>query len=339
MLLSWRPWRLGGNVATLKYDGSPDGGVGIAALRKVLDPQPVELAHFQGRTVAVDADNLLWSFVTAFATSDAGQPVAPDGRPMGHVIGLTGRLALYAKHGIRSVWVYDGPQPKLKEATLAERFERIAEGGLIELTLQQLAESKELLAALGIPWMEAPMESDAQCAHFVRAGVAYAAVTQDYDIALHGAPIAGRNLTNSQTRKPEVLDLAVSLTNAGLTREQLVDVAILIGTDYNEGFAGIGPVKAVGLVKRHGDLAGALAAIKQKLDNAEEIRQLFLAHPVDAQSKPHWSKPDAAKAGDLLEGYGLARGRAEELCRALAARQATSLRDDHREPVGGSDPE
>ena len=316
--------------------------MGIAALRKVLNPQPVELAHFKGRTFAVDADNLLWSFVTAFGAtrsprgwptdrspsgSESGQPVAPDGRPMGHVIGLTGRLALYAKHDIRSVWVYDGPQPKLKEATLAERARRIAKDDLIELTLQQLAESKLLLTALGIPWLEAPMESDAQCAHFVRSGAAYAAVTQDYDIALHGAPRAGRNLTNSQTRKPEVLDLDVSLKNAGLTREQLVDVAILIGTDYNDGFPGVGPIKAVKLVQKHGDLAGALAAIGQGLDNAAEIRALFLDHPVDASVKPKWRRPDAGKAGDILESYGLSRGRAEELCKALAPAQTTSLLD------------
>lgn len=171
------------------------------------------------------------------------------------------------------------------------------------------------------------MESDAQCAHFVRSGLAYAAVTQDYDIALHGAPLAGRNLTNSATRKPELLDLAASLKNAGLTREQLVDVAILIGTDYNDGFAGVGPVKAVKLVQKHGTLDATLAAIGARLDHAEEIRALFLAHPVDASAKPAWRRPDPAKAGDLLEGFGLSRTRAEELCKALAPAQTTSLRD------------
>jgi flap endonuclease-1 len=293
--------------------------VGIASLRKVLNPLPVELAHFAGKTVAVDADNLLWSFVTAFGASETGQPLAPDGRPAGHVLGLTGRLRLYAQHRIRSVWVYDGPQPKLKEATLQERFDRIAEQGSIELTLQQLAESKELLTALGIPWMEAPMESDAQCAHFVRSGLAYAAVTQDYDIALHGSPRAGRNLTLSETRRPELLDLEASLAAAKLTREQLVDVAILIGTDYNDGFAGIGPVRAVGLIRKHGDLHTALAAIGQTLPIAEEVRALFLAHPVDADAKPVWRAPDVGRAADIVEGFGFGRTRAEELCTMLAA--------------------
>lgn len=298
--------------------------MGIASLRKVLDPQVVDLPHFRGKTVAVDADNLLWSFVTAYGAKGE-QPAAPDGRPAGHVIGLAGRLNLYAKHEIRSVWVFDGPQPKLKEVTLAGRAERIAADGLIELTLQQIAEAKELMTALGLPWMEAPMESDAQCAHFVRSGFAYAAVTQDYDIALHGAPRAGRNLTASETRKPELLDLQVSLTNAGLTREQLVDVAILIGTDYNDGFPGVGPVKAVKLVQKHGDLLAALGALGATLDNAQEIRELFLAHPVDITAAPKWRAPDAAKARSLLEGLGLSAKRADDLCAALAPLHAPKV--------------
>lgn len=292
--------------------------MGIAALRKVLNPQPVELAHFARKTVAVDADNLLWSFVTAFGASEAGQPVGPSGDPIGHFIGLTSRLRLYAQHGIRSVWVYDGPQPRLKEATLAERAERIATDGTIELTLAQLAESKRYLDALGIPWLDAKAESDAQCAEFARNGFAYAAVTQDYDIALHGAPRAGRNLTGSDKRTPELLDLEVSLAAARLTRPQLIDIAILIGTDYNVGFAGIGPVRAVGLIRKHGDLHTALAAIGKTLPEAEEIRNLFLHHPTDPTARPRWGRPDPSRVGDTLEAAGLGRARGEELCAMLA---------------------
>ncbi|HUR67638.1 MAG TPA: hypothetical protein VM370_00200 [Candidatus Thermoplasmatota archaeon] len=291
--------------------------MGIAALRKVLNPQPVELSHFAKKTVAVDADNLLWSFVTAFATTGE-QPVGPSGEPIGHLLGLAGRLKLYAQHGIRSAWIYDGEQPKMKEATLAERAARIEEDQTIALTDAQIAESKRVLTALGIPWIVAPGESDPQCAALVRSGVAYAAVTQDYDIALHGAPRAGRNLTGSKTRKPELLDLEVSLAAAGLTRAQLIDAAILIGTDYNAGFPGIGPVKAVKLIQKHGELHGALAAIGATLAEAEDIRALFLAHPVDAAYQPKWRAPDGGKAADILEAAGLSRARGEELARAVA---------------------
>lgn len=300
--------------------------MGIASLRKVLNPQTVEFAHFAKKTVAVDANNLLWSFVTAFGARGE-QPAGPSGEPVGHLIGLTGRLRLYAQHSIRSVWVYDGPQPKLKDATMADRAARIVENSSIELTWPQVEDSKRLLTALGIPWMEAPSESDPQCAALVRSGVAYAAITQDYDIALHGAARAGRNLTGSKTRLPELLDLEASLAAAKLTREQLIDVAILIGTDYNPGFPGLGPVKAVKLVQKHPDLATILSAIGAKMPEMEEVRQLFLAHPVDTSYKPVWRQPNAAKAGDIMDAAGLGRGRAEELARLIAPDAQKGLGD------------
>jgi flap endonuclease-1 len=298
--------------------------MGIASLRELLDPQRVELGHFAKKTVAVDADNLLWSFVTAFGAKGE-QPMGPAGQPVGHLIGLTGRLKLYAQYNIRSAWVFDGPQPKLKEATTRERAERIAANDSIELTRAQIEDAKALLRALGIPWMVAPCESDPQCAALVKSGVAYAAVTQDYDIALHGAPRAGRNLTGSKTRRPELLDLQVSLAACGLTQAQLIDAAILIGTDYNTGVVGVGPIKAVKLMQKHGDLATALAALGQTIPLMSEVRDLFLAHPVDARWRPTWRQPNAAKAGDILDAAGLGRARVEGLAKSIAPDPQTGL--------------
>lgn len=294
--------------------------MGLAALRKLLEPTPVTLDAFRGRTLAVDADNVLWSFVTAFGAR-GGQP-EKDGRPVGHTLGLANRLKLYASLGARSAWVYDGEQPALKAATLEERATRIAETGSVALTDAQLAESKELLTALGIPWLVAPAESDAQCAHFVRTGAAWAAVTQDYDIALHACPRAGRNVTGSDTRSPELLELDASLARAGLTHAQLVDVAILVGTDYNDGVPGVGPGKAVKLVKLHGDLHGALAALRVAMPEADEVRALFHDHPVDRDATLRWSASDASKAAEIFARDGLSEGRAKALCESLSALHA-----------------
>ena len=298
--------------------------MGIAALRKILAPVPLDPATLKGKVVAVDADNLVWSFATALgATGDF--PRAPDGRPMAHLYGLVGRLRLYAQWGVRSAWVFDGVQPALKAGTLAGRAERIeaarAAGDVqagIEVTAEDLAECRALLDALGVPNLVAPGESDAQCAHLARSGDAWAAVTQDWDIALFGAPRALRNLTGSRTRTPELLDLAASLAAAGLTREALVDAAILIGTDYNEGVPGVGPVKAVKLVKTHGTLAAALAALGAAMPEAEAVRGLFLAHPVDEAFRPRFEAPDAARALGLLAERGVSEDRARKLVDDLA---------------------
>jgi flap endonuclease-1 len=299
--------------------------MGIAALRKILPPAAFDVAHLRGKTVAVDADNLVWSFVTALAAS-ADFPKAPDGRSVTHLHGLISRLSLYAKWGARSIWVFDGAQPDLKEATLIARAERIeaarAAGdnaqAAVSVTEEDLEECRALLSALGIPWIVAPGESDAQCAHLVQEGHAWAAVTQDWDIALFGAPRALRNLTLSETRTPELLDLEVALAAEGLTRSQLVDCALLIGTDYNEGISGIGPVKAVQAIKRHGDLEGALAAMGKAIPDAEEVRALYFAHPVDKRFAPRFAEPDPKATLRLLGDRGIGEKRAQDLLTALA---------------------
>lgn len=301
-------------------------GVGIAALKKLLPTEPFDPNALRGRTVAVDADNLIWSFVTALAAS-GDFPKAPDGRPATHLYGLVSRLTQYAKWGARSIWVFDGVQPDLKEATLVGRAQRIeaarAAGknpqAMATVGEEDLKECRALLSILGIPWIVAPGESDAQCAHLTQRGKAWAAVTQDWDIALFGAPRAVRNLTLSKTRTPEILDLEPALAAAGLTRAQLIDAAILMGTDYNEGIPGIGPVKARALVRKHGDLRAALDALGAAMPTAGTVRKLFLDHPVDAAFTPTWGRPDAARLRDFLHRRGLSEKRGEDLLAAMQA--------------------
>lgn len=284
--------------------------MGIAALKKLLPTQPFDPASLRGRTVAVDADNLIWSFVTALAAG--GEPV-----PSAHLFGLVARLTQYGKWGARSVWVFDGVQPALKAGTLQARADRIEAARVagdnaqaaVSVTEADLAECRELLSAAGVPWIVAPGESDAQCARLVEDGHAWAAVTQDWDIALFGAPRALRNLTLSKTRTPEVLELAPALAAAGLTRAQLVDAAILIGTDYNEGVHGVGPVKAVKLVR-----AGQMPAVP----GIDEVRALFLDHPVDRGFRPSWRAPDVDALRAMLAPRGISERRIDDLVQAMA---------------------
>ena len=293
--------------------------MGIAALRKILPPAPFDVAALKGKTVAVDADNLVWSFVTALAGTGE-LPRAPDGRSNAHLLGLLSRLGLYARWGAKSVWVFDGVQPDLKEATLIERGERIEAARVAGDNFQasvavgedDLEECRALLTALGLPWIVAPGESDAQCAQLVQSGKAWAAVTQDWDIALFGSPRALRNLTTSATRTPEILDLETVLAAAGLTRGQLVDAAILIGTDYNEGVAGVGPVKAVKMVKQGKRPEDAGIA------NADEVRALYFDHPVDKKFAPKFGKPDAKATLRLLASRGIPDKRGQDLLDLLA---------------------
>ncbi|MCA1814550.1 MAG: hypothetical protein LC624_11485 [Halobacteriales archaeon] len=291
--------------------------MGLSALRKILPPEPFDLAQLRGRVLAVDADNLIWSFVTAMAAMGRAPPNA-------HLFGLAGRLRAYAAWGARSAWVFDGEQPELKEATLRGRAERIqaarAAGdtlGGTAVTEEDLAECRALLKLLGVPFLEAPGEAEAQCAQLVVADKAWAAVTQDWDIALFGAPRALRNLTGSTTRTPELLDLPRALAAAGLTREELVDAAILIGTDYNEGVQGVGPVKAVRFIQQHRTLAAALEALGAAMPEAQEIRRIFFDHPVDKRFRPRFAPPDRKPALAMLAAHGFAEQPARQLVEDL----------------------
>jgi flap endonuclease-1 len=98
--------------------------------------------------------------------------------------------------------------------------------------------------------------------------------TEDYDALLFGSPLTLRQLTSKGD--PELMDLDATLARQDLTWEQLVDVAILCGTDFNEGISGVGPKTAVSLVHEHGDLWGVFEAEGYSVENADRIRQLFL---------------------------------------------------------------
>jgi len=150
-------------------------------------------------------------------------------------------------------------------------------------------DSKKLLQFLGIPFVEALSEAEAQSAYMALKGEVWAASSKDYDSLLFGAPrllryltISGREFLPSKgvsrPLKPELIELDKFLSNHEITREQLIDIAVLIGTDFNEGLKGIGPKTALNLVKNHGKVENLPGDLKEKLElqNYQEVRKFFL---------------------------------------------------------------
>lgn len=301
--------------------GSP--AVGLSAFRDVLDPEPIPLSMLAGQRVAVDANNLLWSFVTGMARG--GAPTGPHGRPVSHLIGLANRATLFSDLGVEPVWVFDGKPPELKAETLAEREAKIEAAREAGKTVQgtrlepeQIEEAQTLLDALGQPYVQAPGEGDAQLAAWTREGHVDAAVTQDYDAALFGSPTTLRYVKRTGSRDPERIDLGEALDRAGITREQLVDAAILVGTDFNEGIHGVGPVTALKLVREHGNVFDAASARGAELPRAEPVRELFLDPPLVDGPPPTRAAPDRARVRAICETHGLGQDRADRLVDALA---------------------
>ncbi|MFC6725145.1 flap structure-specific endonuclease, partial [Halobium palmae] len=138
--------------------------------------------------------------------------------------------------------------------------------------------SRELLRLLDVPIVEAPAEGEAQASFMARRGDVDYVGSEDYDTLLFGAPLTIRQLTSKGD--PELMDLDATLAEHDITWEQLVDVGILCGTDFNPGVKGIGPKTALKAVTEHGDLFAVLDARDLHVEFADRIRDLFLDPPV-----------------------------------------------------------
>jgi len=183
------------------------------------------------------------------------------------------------------------------------------------VTDEIVEQSKELLDALGIPYVQAPSEGESQASYMVKKGDAYAVGSQDFDCLLFGSLLLIRNLTSSGRRKlpnkkayvkvtPELIRLKPGLSSLNILQKQLIDMAILIGTDFNEGIKGYGPKKSLNLIKKTGNVENALALIGGEdiptIDEIKEIRKIFLKPEITDDYSLKWSKPDNEAALKIL---------------------------------------
>ncbi|KAG6168312.1 hypothetical protein E4U11_005807 [Claviceps purpurea] len=113
-----------------------------------------------------------------------------------------------------------------------------------QVTQNMASECQALLRLFGIPYITAPMEAEAQCAELVRLGLVDGIVTDDSDTFLFGGTRVYKNMFNSN--KFVECYLGGDLENElSLSREQLIALAQLLGSDYTDGLPGIGPVTAL----------------------------------------------------------------------------------------------
>ena len=301
-------------------------------LSDIVTPEARTLEDFSGKILAIDAFNTLYQFLAIIRQPDGTPLMDRQGRVTSHLSGLIYRLSNFVAAGIRPVFVFDGEPPRLKARTIRERTEvkvraerewkeAVEIGDLAtartkamqtsRLTGEMVEQSKRLLGLLGIPTVQAPSEGEAQASAMARAGSAYAAASQDYDSLLFGSPRLVKNLAITGRRKlprkdvyvdvqPEEIGLEATLASLALTREQLVDMALLIGTDFNEGVRGIGPKKALALIKKHGSLEPALAELQADIESKDEVRRIFLEPRVLEDVKTEFRDPDAEGVRAML---------------------------------------
>ena len=287
------------------------------ALRNLVEAEKIEMKNLFKKTIAIDAFNWIYQFLSIIRLQ-TGEPLRDSkGNITSHLSGLFFRNMNLLKNGIKPVYVFDGVPPKFKEKTILEREKKKEEAKKLleatgdikyaqqtaELTESMIEESKELLSAMGIPYVQAPSEGEAEAAYLAKKGIVWASASQDWDSLLFGSPRLIRNLNVTGRRKlpgkdvyimvyPELIELKKVLDELKITREQLILIGMIIGNDFIDGIKGYGPKKAYKLVKEM-----TKDQIFKKFGwskSEDEVFNFFLNPPaVDVEIKfgtPDWEK-------------------------------------------------
>lgn len=302
--------------------------MGIHGLSKVIgDHAPSgskenEIKNYFGRKIAIDASMSIYQFLIA-VRSDGSQLTNEAGEITSHLMGMFYRTIRMVENGIKPVYVFDGKPPHMKSGELAKRRERREEAQkglaqaeetgdaesmekfsrrLVKVTPEHNADCKKLLQLMGIPYIEAPCEAEAQCAALVKAGKVYATGTEDMDALTFGSSVLLRHLTFSEARKMPIREFYLDriLAELELSHDEFIDLCILLGCDYCDSIKGIGPKRAIDLIKQYKTIEEIVKHIDTKKYTLpeewpyQEARELFKNPEVkkDEDVELKWEAPN-----------------------------------------------
>jgi len=297
----------------------------------------------RGKIIVVDALVTMYQMLATIRGPDGYFLVDSKGRITSHLVGIFNRECRLMSMGIRSVYVFDGPPLEIKLRVLRKRkeekekfysqfLEAVRRGDVDKaiklgkramfITDEMVRQTKRLLELLGIPIIQAPHDAEAQAAYIVRRGGAYAITTRDWDALVYGAPriIMHWKIIHDPYLPAKLYTLDEFLEKLKLTREQLVDLAILLGTDFNPGgFKRIGPKTAYKLIKTYKSLDNLLryGKIRWVWDvDPDEIRRIFLNPPVIDSYEIKFEEPDEEELiSFLVEEHNFSPQRVKERLR------------------------
>jgi len=326
-----------------------------------------EIKNQFGRKVAIDASMSIYSFLIA-VRSGGEMLTNEDGETTSHLMGMFYRTLRIVDNGIKPLYVFDGAPPKLKSGELAKRFQRKAEAteGLeeaketgtaedvekfsrrtVRVTREHNAECQRLLKLMGVPYIIAPTEAEAQCAVLARAGKVYAAASEDMDTLCFNSPILLRHLTFSEQRKEPIQEIHLDkvLTGLNMDRKQFVDLCILLGCDYLDPIPKVGTSTALRLIREHGTLENVVEWMrsdkKERFTIPEDwpfadARELFFnpdVRPADhVECEFKWEAPDIE---GLVQFLVTEKGFSEDRVRGAASRLTKSLKSSQQARLEG----
>ena len=322
-------------------------------LKEIVEREKVELKNLKGKKIAIDAFNTLHQFLSIIRQRDGTPLMDSRGRVTSHLSGILYRVGNLLENGIEPIFVFDGKPPELKRETIearravkkeaAEKLAEAKEAGDFEgvrkyaqatgkITTEMVANSKQLLDALGIVWVQAPGEGEAQAVHMCAKGEVFATGSQAFDSLLFNSKKLVRNLNITGKRKvpgksilvdvyPELIGLDKTLDALKIDREQLIAVAILVGTDFNpNGVKGFGPKKALKHVVENKTFERIFKSIEWGFSaRPEEIRDIFLKPNVSESYDIGRRELDGSAVVSLLcEEYDFDEGRVKTVIDRIA---------------------
>lgn len=307
------------------------------ALTELLLIKNIDISFLQNKVLVVDAPMWLYQFLSSIRQRDGTLLMDSKGQVTSHLMGLFTRISNLMEQNIKLAFVFDGEPPKLKHLTLEKRkemkiaaqrnFDKAKETSDVlmmkkyasrtsRLTDYMIEEAKTLVGAFGLPVVEAVSEAEAQASLIVKRGDAFALATNDADALLFESPRIVRNLNMAGKKKvvnklsfetisPDIITLADNLKHLDISQDQLIALAMLIGTDYNSGgIKGIGPKTALKLVKQHGDNFDKLFSEVKWNDFFEfswnEVFDLIKNMPVNENYEMKWNDVDEGRIKKIL---------------------------------------
>jgi len=324
------------------------------AFKDLIVSKEIDLDSLKNKIIILDSYNILYQFLTTIRGRDGLLLMDSNGNVTSHLVGLFSRTTSLMQRGLKLVFVFDGKPPDLKQKTQEERkalkiqaekqYMAAKKKGDKEemkkyasrtsrLSKEMVDESKELISLLGLPVIQAPSEGEAQAAYMVKKNKGFAVGSQDFDALIHGATKLVRNLSISGRRKknkvgyvtvnPELIDLSDNINNLGIDQDQLIALAMIIGTDYNPGgIKGIGPKNALKLVKKHKTNFDSLFKETKWSDNFDfpwsEVYYLIKKLPTTDNYKLKWGTINNEKLKKMLvDKYEFSEQRVENTLEKL----------------------
>lgn len=299
----------------------------------------ISFENLLNKKISIDAFNSIYQFLAIIRQRDGTSLMDLEGNVTSHLSGLFYRNIKFLEYNIKPIYVFDGKPPELKLNTINERRKIKADAKEKMIKAQEsedfkearkfaqltskldsdmIEESKLLMKYMGIPVVDAPSEGEAQSAYLVSRGDAWASASQDYDTLLFGGERFLRNFSVNRSKKVrdttvsldiEYISLSKFLDNLGITREQLIDMGILIGTDFFPGIKGIGQHKAFDLIKKHNSLENMLKnniqvsgkQLNIDIELVDRVKEIFLSPNINRDyPKITWRKVDYDKLEELL---------------------------------------